>query len=175
MSNSFPKYFDAPLKLLQLESNCGLITAWSILKYFKKKTSAAKIIELCRHTKKHGTFTIALSVALKQHGLNVSFFSEFDPKPHLIEKRCYSIAKKIGVDIHQSIDLEILLSKINSENIAVVLYNTPEDNGHLSPLLGKDDDNLVLPFSENGYLPRQEFLDCWNSPEIYRQCLIASL
>ncbi len=175
MSNSFPNYFDAPNKLLQLESNCGLITAWTILKYFKKRTSSAKFINLCCYTKKHGTFTIALAVALRKHGLKVSFFSELDPTPNAIEKRCYSVAEKIGVAIQPSIDLDILLSKIGSETIAVVLYNTPEDNGHLSPLLGNDEKNLFLPFSDEGYLLKQEFLTFWNAPEIYRQCLIVSL
>jgi len=172
---SFPSYFDAPNKLLQLDSNCGLVTAWSILKYFKKRTSSAKLIELCCHTKKHGTFTIALAVALKKHGLNVSFFSEYDPNQHLIERRNYIIAKKIGINIQPAINLDLLLNNINSNNLAVVLYNTPENNGHLSPLLGNDRNNLILPFSDEGFMTKQEFLIRWNEPEIYRQSLIVSL
>ena len=175
MTTSFPTYFDAPLKLLQMESNCGLVTAWAILKYFRKRTSSAKLIELCRHTKKHGTFTIALAVALRQHGLKVSFFSEHDPNPNAIEKRCYRVAEKIGVDVQQAVSLDSLLLKISSRSLAVVLYDTPEGNGHLTPLLGIDENNLILPFSDEGSMSSQEFLTRWNKPEIYCQSLVASL
>lgn len=172
---SFPNHFDAPNKLLQLESNCGLITAWCILKYFKKRTSSEKLIKLCRYTKKHGTFTIALAVALKKHGLNVTFFSDTDPKPHLIENQSYRIAKNIGVNIQPAIRLELLLESININKIAAVLYNTAENYGHLTPLLGINGNNLILPYSDEGFMLKQEFLVRWNEPEIYRQSLIVSL
>jgi hypothetical protein len=76
MALSCPTYTDAPLKLLRMESNCGLVSARGVLKYFKKRTSSAKLIESCRYTKKHGTFTNALAVALRQRGLKVGCFSE---------------------------------------------------------------------------------------------------
>ena len=175
MTIPFPTYFDAPLKLLQTESNCGLVTAWAILKHFKKRTSSAKLIELSRHTKKHGTFAISLAVALRRHCLKVSFFSETDPNPNAIEKHCFRVAEEIEVDVQPAISLDLLLSKVSPRSVVVVLYNTPEDNGHLTPLLGVDGNNLILPFSDEGFMSKQEFLVRWSEPEIYRQSLAVSL
>ena len=112
---------------------------------------------------------------MRRHGLTVSFFSEPDPKPNAIEKRYYRIAEEIGVDVKSSISLESLLAQVSARNIAVVLYNTPEGNGHLTPLLGVDGNNLILPFSDEGSMPKQEFLARWSEPEIYRQSLVVSL
>src|SRR5215204_4373283 len=102
---NFPDYWDAPFQLLQLDGSCGVITAWGVLKYFRKRASSARLIKSCRYTKKHGTFTIALAVALREHGLTVKFFSEPDPNPNAIEKSCYRLAEKLGVQIYRAISL----------------------------------------------------------------------
>src|SRR5262249_53723829 len=82
MVNDFPAYWNAPSQLLALDGCCGPVTAWGILKYFRIRASSAQIIEACRYTKRHGTFTIALAVALREFGLLVSFYSYFDPNPN---------------------------------------------------------------------------------------------
>jgi hypothetical protein len=173
MIKNFPDYWDAPSRLLQLDGSCGLITAWGILKYFKKRTSSERLIESCRYTKKHGTFTIALAVALRERGLSVRYFSEPDPNPNAIEKRCYRIAEKVGVQINGAISLEALLAQIGANCIPVVSYNTAENNGHLTPLLGTENGKVILPYSDKGLMPKREFLSRWGEPEIFRQCVVA--
>ena len=54
---------------------------------------------------------IALAVALKEFGLTVSFYSEKDPNPNLIEKRCFLIAERTGINIKSAIALNLLLKK----------------------------------------------------------------
>jgi hypothetical protein len=175
MNIKFPSYWNAPSKLLMLDGCCGPVTAWGVLKYFGKRVSSARLVESCRYTKKHGTFMIALAVALREFGLTVSFYSAHDPNPNLIERRCFSIAERMGINIERAIDLNLLLKKISPCHIPVVLFNTPEDNGHISPLLGVERQSLILPYSEEEQIPKTVFLKRWNEPEIYKQCLVASI
>ena len=174
MVNDFPAYWNAPSQLLTLDGCCGPVTAWGILKYFRIRASSARIIEACRYTKRHGTFTIALAVALREFGLSVSFYSDFDPNPNRIERRCLCIAERLGVHVKRSIGLKSLLARINSRSIPVVLYNTPEGNGHLSPLLGVENGCVALPYSDEVMMPKRVFLRRWSEPGVLRQCLIAS-
>ena len=149
--------------------------AWGILKYFRKRTSSTHLLESCHYTKKHGTFTIGLAVALREHGLSVRYFSEPDPNPKAIEKQCYRIAEKIGVQVNHAISLESLLAQIGEHSIPIVSYNTAENNGHLTPLLGAENGMVVLPYSDKGFMPKHEFLRRWSEPEIFRQCIVAYL
>lgn len=173
MIRNFPNYWDAPSQLLQLDGGCGLVTAWGILKYFRKRVVSASLIDSCRYTKKYGVFTIALAVALREHGLSVSYFSEADPEPNLIEQRCYRIAGEIGIQVEGAISLGSLLAQINRHSIPVVLYNTSQDSGHLTPLLGVEHGKVVLPYSDERLMVRREFLRRWGESEIFRQCVVA--
>jgi hypothetical protein len=175
MAINFPSYWDAPSRLLMLDGCCGPVTAWGVLKYFGKRVPSMKLVKSCHHTKKHGTFLIALAVALREFGLTVSFYSELDPNPTFIERRCLLIAERAGVRIDRAIGLNSLLGKISPRHIPVVLYNTPEDNGHISPLLGINSRNLALPYTEDELMPKREFLKRWSEPGIFRQCLVASI
>ena|SRR5580693_4804335 len=174
MIGNFPSYWDAPSQLLSLNGCCGPVTAWGILKYFGKRPSSAKLIEACRYSKRHGTFMIALAVALGEAGLSVSQYSDHDPDPHLIERRCYKAASRLGIRVAPTKGLNALLTQIGSGSIAVVFYLAAEGNGHISPLLGVEGPNLVLPYSNGGLLPRREFVKRWNEPGIFRQCLVVS-
>lgn len=175
MTIDFPSYWDAPSKLLTLDGCCGLVTAWGVLRYFGKRVSSARLVDSCRYTKKHGTFLIALAVALREFGMTVSFYSERDPNPNFIERRCLLIAEQVGIRIECAIGLNSLLDIISSRHIPVVLYNTPEGNGHISPLLGVDGQSLMLPYAEEELMPKRVFLKRWSEPEIYMQCLVASI
>jgi hypothetical protein len=175
MIKNFPNYWDSPSNLLQLDGSCGLITAWGILRYFGKRTSSERLIESCCYTKKHGIFTIALAIALREHGLSVKYFSKPDPNPNAIEKRCYRNAEKVGVQINAAVSLESLLAQITANCIPIVSYNTAENSGHLTPLLGAENGKVILPYSDEGSMPKREFLSRWSAPEIFRQCIVACL
>ena len=70
---------DIPDPLLQLEANCGVFAVWLILKQYQSNIDIAELIQLCRHDYNEGTFTIALAVALKKLGFEVSFYTAPDP------------------------------------------------------------------------------------------------
>jgi hypothetical protein len=170
----FPKYEDAPLSLLQLDGNCGPITVWALLKYFRKRASSISIVNACRHTKNHGTFTISMAVALREFGLTVRFYTEEDPTPNPIEERCYKLAYKLGVSINSSTDVKYLCSQISDHTVPVVFYDTSEGIGHFSPFLGINDGHLILPYDQNQKMKVSDFQKRWNASGIYKQCLIVS-
>ena len=73
-----------PESLLQLEANCGVFAVWLIIKQYQTHIDIADLIQLCRHDQQEGTFTIALAVALKKLGFEVSLYT--DPDPNIDEK-----------------------------------------------------------------------------------------
>jgi hypothetical protein len=133
---NFPEYNDAPPSIYAIDSNCGVLAAWGVLTYFGRRTSVRKLLRLCRHTKKHGVFTIALALALYDHGLSVDFYSDCDPAPKWIERACYARARRLGLQVKQAINVHKLVRRIDRDHIGVVFYNTEDDVGHFSPLLG---------------------------------------
>jgi hypothetical protein len=143
-----------------------------VLRHFHKRTSAARLVQACRHTKRHGTFAIALAVALREHGLSVEFNSEPDPAPHSIEKRCYRVAAELGIRMAEPPELETMLASASSGCIPIVLFNTDKDNGHFSPVAGTDGDCVLLPYADQKRMPKAELQQRRSAPGIYRQCVI---
>ena len=83
----FPNYDDAPKSLLDSDGHCGLLAAWTVLRYFGKRSSSARLTRACRYSRRHGVFTIGLATALAEHGLSVDFYSQQDPSPAPMERR----------------------------------------------------------------------------------------
>ncbi len=173
--DNFPSIWSVPSKLLSLDGNCGPIAVWGVLRYFKKRISSRRIIKMCRHTQDHGSFTIALALALRERGLSVDFFTEPDKDPHPIERACYRRAGQLGIQINEAISLEAVLTKLTHRTIPILFFDTAERTGHFSPLTGIDGDNLILPYSQEGFLSKEEFSNRWNGKGVLKQCLVASL
>jgi hypothetical protein len=145
-----------------------------VLRYFRKRTNVHGIIQQCRHTKKHGTFTIALAVALREHGLNVEFHSDRDPKPQRIERQMYRRAKILGIALCAAIPIEQLTAKIRDGKVAIVYFDTDEHYGHFSPLTAIHKGRLILPYTDCGSMSIDEFDAKWKRPGVCRQCIIVS-
>ena len=170
----YPESYAAPLRILRLEANCGLIAAWSAFKYFRKRVAAARLIQCCRHSNQ-GISTIAMALALHELGLSVAFYTDPDPLQTRMEKRCYQTARSVGLAILPALKLETLLVRVDKNHLAIVLYN--ENRGaHSSPLLGVKDGKLWLPYASGNEAEMDEagFIENWDVPEICRQCLIVS-
>lgn len=168
----FPEYHDAPMQLLLMEGNCGPVTIWATLRHFKKRASSKRIIESCRYSKKHGTFAIAITTALRKFGLNVAFFTESDPSPHLIEQQGFRLADQIGVSINPAVDLKFLRSQIGQGRLPIVIYDAPDDEGHFSPLLDVVGGKVILPFDQKKEMSVREFQSRWAAPGFCRQCMV---
>ena len=109
----FPDYADAPAPLLAADGHCGLLAAWTVLRYFRKRPSAARLTKACGYTRRYGVFTIGLATALAEHGLAVQFYSQRDSRPKPIERRLYGRARRLGVAIRPATRLERLLASID--------------------------------------------------------------
>jgi hypothetical protein len=168
----FPAWWEAPDEILQIDGHCGLVAAWAVLRYFGKRVSVPKLIHVCRYTQRHGVFTVTLAAGLKAHGLSVAFHSDRDTDIGGFEKRCYGYANRLGVSPQPSVDVSYLLRERRRGRIPIVLFNTPEDNGHFSPLLGRRARMLQLPLAEKGEMSEAEFLIRWSEVGILKQCVI---
>ena len=168
----FPDYADAPAPLLAADGHCGLLAAWTVLRYFRKRPSAARLTKACGYTRRYGVFTIGLATALAEHGLAVQFYSQRDSRPKPIERRLYGRVRRLGVAIRPATSLKRLLASIDRYRIPIVYWNTPDNVGHLSALLGIRRGRLLLPNTLTGSLSVEEFDRGWRQPGILRQALI---
>lgn len=91
---------DIPKSLRQLEANCGVFAVWLIIKQYQIHIDIADLIQLCRHDQKEGTFTIALAVALKKLGFDVSFYTAPDPNIDEKEKQSYLDAQRLQIPVN---------------------------------------------------------------------------
>ncbi len=173
----FPSFLLVPCRLQKLDHSCGVLAAWGVLRYFHIRTSAECLIQACRHAETNGVFSIALAVALKEQGLVVTYRSDPDPAPHSVELRCFRRAEELGIPIGRAIELEEVLAQITPWTIPIVLYKTDDGNAHFSPIVGYVDDYVYLPYAETDEMckmPREELLQRWNAPGIFRQCVMVS-
>jgi hypothetical protein len=170
----FPDRASAPPGLHAIDGNCGLLVAWGVLRHFRRPSSARELVRLCRYTKKHGVFAIALAVALRERGLRVTFHTDPDPAPKRIERICYARASALGVNVKRAIGLPSLLKSVRPNQIPVVLYDSPQGAGHFSPLLGRRRGKLLLPYDDDGGLDQRTFARRWSAPDVLRQCLIVA-
>ena len=165
---------EAPRVLLELDGNCGPMSVWLLLRYFRKRTSAERIIRLCRYTKRHGTFTIALALALKEQGLRVWFHTEEDPAPMRIERILSRMAERAGVGMGGPLQVDDLIHCVRGGAVGIVSFDTDEGTGHFSPIIGVRKRRLILPYTEQGSMDADEFEKKWAAPGICKQCLFAA-
>jgi hypothetical protein len=145
-----------------------------VLRHFRKRTSASRILRACRHTRKYGTFTICLAVALREHGLDVSFYSDNDPDPKYLERIVMRRARRIGVRLERPLSVEELARRVSGRQIAVVFFDGHEGLGHFSPLIGSRNGRFLLPNWDEDMMAAHDFARRWSAPEVLRQCIIVS-
>ncbi|ENV50968.1 hypothetical protein L292_1022 [Acinetobacter junii CIP 107470 = MTCC 11364] len=112
---------DIPDPLLQLEANCGVFAVWLILKQYQSNIDIAELIQLCQHDYNEGTFTIALAVALKKLGFEVSFYTAPDPDIDEIEKQIYLEAKQLQIPIRPALTYEKIQQAYEDGKFVIVL------------------------------------------------------
>ena len=135
-STPFPDYYKVPRVLFDLEGNCGPLSVWLLLRHFKKRASADRIIRLCRYTKRHGTFTVALAFALKEHGLRVQFHTEIDPAPMPVERTLIRMAERAGVVMDGPLHMDELIRRVRGGEVGIMAFDTDDGRGHFSPVIG---------------------------------------
>lgn len=161
-----------PRRLLQLEGNCGPISVWITLRHFRKCVAADRIIKACKHTKKYGSFTIALALALHRFGLKVVFYSEPDDDQKPIERIAYWQATKVGLERQPPLTPASLCQFVAEGKLVIVFIDTKNGEGHFSPIASIKRKRLYFVYGQDVSLPFHVFLDRWSAPGILRQCIV---
>lgn len=133
---------DIPDPLLQLEANCGVFAVWLILKQYQANIDIAELIQLCRHDYNEGTFTIALAVALKKLGFEVSFYTAPDPDIDEIEKKIYLEAKQLQIPIRPALTYEKIQQAYEDGKFVIVFYDTLDGAGNQSLIYSIDEQEI---------------------------------
>ena len=133
---------DIPDPLLQLEANCGVFAVWLILKQYQANIDIAELIQLCRHDYNEGTFTIALAVALKKLGFEVSFYTAPDPDIDEIEKQIYLEAKQLQIPIRPALTYEMIQQAYEDGKFVIVFYDTFDGAGNQSLIYSIDEQEI---------------------------------
>ncbi len=165
---------DAPEALRAVPGHCGPVSAWMALAHFSLTPPASPIIRACRHTRTYGTFMIALAVGLHELGLRTAFFTDPDADPKPIERRCYRLARERGLPVHPALDVHPALARIDAGHVGLVCYGTPEGEGHISPLTGRQGTAVLLPNTAAGRMEIAAFEQRWREPGILRQLVLVS-
>jgi hypothetical protein len=168
----FPDWREAPKELLAIDGHCGLLAAWSVLRHFGVPAEVPRLVQGCLYTKRWGVFAISLATCLKVHGLQVSFHSDPDDDIGWWERRGYADARRVGLQMGPALDVQALLRERKRGNVPIVIYSTPFDSGHFSPLLSMRRGVLCLPLADGETMHSSEFLTRWSAPGILRQSVV---
>ena len=167
----FPHLAEAPAALFRLPGHCGPMSVWLVLRHFKKRVGAARIIRACRHTDRRGCYSIALALALHEFGLRVAFHTDPDPEIEPLEARCYQRARGCGIPIEPALGVPELRQAIRGR-LAIVYLAGRGGAGHFSPLVEFRRGQAVLPSTDRGRMSVEAFERCWSGPGFPRQCML---
>jgi len=170
--NAMPSPWSAPVALFARPGSCGLISAWMVLRSFRKRVAAARIIKACKPSPADGCYAIGLAVGLRELGLYTVFCTDPDPNPTRREGRLYDRAARLAIPVKSAVDLS-KLRELLKENAIIAAFDGTAGVGHFSPLTGVGRGKVILPYTERGFLPLKEFDEAWSAPGQARQCVLA--
>ena len=170
----FPDISTIPRVLLRDPGACGPLAVWQVLSYFGIPTTPEAICAASRYDVDAGAHTVGLAVALAMGGCAVRYYSDADPNPEPVERILYKELDAIGVATEVPPDLAELLSCLDGDHVAVVLYQSQPESafGHFTPVLGVSNSGVIAP-NENEQLSISHLDELWRAPGLYRQALIA--
>ena len=131
-----------------------------------------ELVKGCRHTKRHGVFTVSLAATLAEYGLTVAFHSDPDSEIGGFECQCYARARPLSVLPQPALNLSRLLTEVHQGHLPIVLFNTDSQVAHFSPLIGFANGRLQLPLAHGDSMSDGKFLMRWSVSGILRQCVI---
>lgn len=133
---------EIPDSLQNLEANCGVFAVWMVLQHHGVQIDVAELIKVCRHDE-GGTYTIALAVAVKKLGFEVSFHSDEDPNISPSERMSYKEAKVLKIPTGPALSYQDIQAEIQNGKMVIVYYDT---------LAGVGNQSLVYSIDEKKYL-----------------------
>ncbi|MDS7942484.1 cysteine peptidase family C39 domain-containing protein [Acinetobacter sp. V110_1] len=120
-----------PESLANLEANSGVFAVWMVLKHYGVQVDIAELIKVCRY-EQDGTYTIALAVALKKFGFDVSFHSDKDPNISPSERMSYKEAKVLKIPTGPALSYQDIQVAIQNGQMVIVYYDTLDGVGNQS-------------------------------------------
>ncbi|WP_410566923.1 cysteine peptidase family C39 domain-containing protein [Acinetobacter sp. H1(2024)] len=120
-----------PESLANLEANSGVFAVWMVLKHYGVQVDVAELIKVCRY-EQDGTYTIALAVALKKFGFDVSFHSDKDPNISPSERMSYKEAKVLKIPTGPALSYQDIQVAIQNGQMVIVYYDTLDGVGNQS-------------------------------------------
>jgi len=132
-----------PEVLANLEANCGVFAVWMVLQHHGVQIDVAELIKVCRHDE-GGTYTIALAVALKKIGFNVSFHSDEDPNISPSERMSYKEAKVLKIPMGPALSYQGIQAAIENGKMVIVYYDTLAGVGNQSLVYSIDEKNICF-------------------------------
>jgi len=159
-----------PESLANLEANSGVFAVWMVLKHYGIEIDVAELIKVCRY-EQDGTYTIALAVALKKFGFNVSFHSDHDPNISPSERMSYKEAKVLKIPIGSAFSYQDIQAAIHNGKMMIVYYDTLDGVGNQS-LVYSIDQNEICFFDSFEPMSATVFENQRNVEGICRQAII---
>lgn len=132
-----------PESLAILESNCGVFAVWMVLQHHGVQIDVAELIKVCRH-EEGGTYTIALAVALKKLGFQVSFHSDEDPNISPSERMSYKEAKVLKIPTGPALSYQDIQVEIKNGKMVIVYYDTLAGVGNQSLIYSIDSNEICF-------------------------------
>ncbi|WP_336138145.1 MULTISPECIES: cysteine peptidase family C39 domain-containing protein [unclassified Acinetobacter] len=132
-----------PESLARLESNCGVFAVWMLLQHHGVQIDVADLINVCRHDEE-GTYTIALAVALKKLGFEVSFHSDEDPSISPSERMSYKEAKVLKIPTGPALSYQDIQAAIQNGKMVIVYYDTLDGVGNQSLIYSIDQNEICF-------------------------------
>ncbi len=160
-----------PDSLLNLEANCGVFTVWMVLQHHGMQMEMSELIKLCRHDYEHGTFTIALAVALKKIGFQVAFHTDPDPNIDKTERQSYTEAKALRIPIQPALSYADIQNEIEHGKMVIVYYDTLDEVGNQSLVYSIDDQEICF-FDNFEPMPALVFEQQRKAEGICRQAIV---
>lgn len=160
-----------PESLLQLEANCGVFALWLIVKQYHTHIDIADLIRLSGHDREDGTFTIALAVALKKLGFDVSFYTAPDPNIDEKEKQSYLDAQRLQIPIQAAITYSEIQRAFEQGHFVIVFYDTLQGMGNQS-LIYSIDEHEISFCDHFDVMSKTVFEQQRQSDEICRQVIV---
>ena len=172
-ASGIPPYcsvWDAPIALQAADGNCGFLAAWAVLRHFRRRVSARRLLRDCGYVSGGGAYTVALACTFHEHGLRVRFYTDPDPAIDADEQQFYARVRRYNIVVQPAATVETLLSHIAVGCAVIVLYDTSNGVPHFSILIGAT--AAAVQFHDDPEISRQEFEHLWNAPGIFRQSIV---
>ncbi len=116
---------------------------WMVLQHHGVQIDVAELIKVCRYDDE-GTYTIALAVALKKLGFEVSFHSDHDPNISPSERMSYKEAKVLRIPTGPALSYQDIQTETQNGKMVIVYYDTLEGVGNQSLIYSIDQNEICF-------------------------------